>query len=283
MKPFLFEIARLEEAREARSSTEALQRGRDSGSDFAVEHINTGVMLYGGKDSWWNQARGLGMDGPVTDQELDRLVEFYASRGTVPQIAVSTYAHPSLFQGLAVRNFVVKECGHVLIRKLHRKENFWARWPYERPGGVSVEIVDPTDEQAMHAYAEVQSSGFRPANTAMTPDMLDFNRSVLMHPRCKGFAIRMSGEIVATGAVELGHDISALRGATVLPEFRGRGLQAMLMIARLDEAREFGSKLMVVQARVGVATERNALRLGFSMAFAKLIMIKPDALGTTRS
>ena len=66
------EISRLEEARQVEGLREA-----------ATEWISVGggVACYSGAGSWCNMATGLGMTGPVSDDDLDRLDLFFLSRG----------------------------------------------------------------------------------------------------------------------------------------------------------------------------------------------------------
>ena len=47
----------------------------------AVENIAGGIAVFAGVDSPITQAVGIGLDGPVTEAELDRLEDFYLSRG----------------------------------------------------------------------------------------------------------------------------------------------------------------------------------------------------------
>lgn len=286
------EIARLEEAREAAGSADALLRGRERDpacAHHAAEKNGTGWMMFGGTKSWWTQAVGMGMDGAVSDDDLDRLVTFFASRGAVPRVAVASYAHPSLMAGLVARGFVAREWVHIYARQLAPAEDLWASWPHARPEGhgpeshgpesYEIERVNPADEHAIREYADVASSGFRPAGTPMTEDMLHFNRQVLQHPPCQGFAVRIQGQVVAAGAMEAHEQIVSLFGASVLPAYRRRGLQAALMVARMEAGRARGCRLATIHGQPGVATERNAGRLGFSMAYAKLVMERTDISG----
>ena len=50
-----------------------------------------------------NQAMGLGFDGPVSNDDLNRLVEFFTSRGVEPKVELCPLADESLVKGLAAR------------------------------------------------------------------------------------------------------------------------------------------------------------------------------------
>src|SRR5690606_7687062 len=71
------DIARLEEAHQARGVADA--------AGYA-EPIGGGLMCFGGEGSWASQACNLGLDGPVSGEDLDRLCHFYTSRGVEPRV-----------------------------------------------------------------------------------------------------------------------------------------------------------------------------------------------------
>src|SRR5579864_1926332 len=77
-----------------------------------------GYAMYAGPDSPLTQAIGLGMNGPVTADDLERLEEFYRERGTATHIEVSALADQSLHALLAERGYRVEERSNVLARPL---------------------------------------------------------------------------------------------------------------------------------------------------------------------
>ncbi|MBI3404943.1 MAG: hypothetical protein HY046_05750, partial [Acidobacteria bacterium] len=61
-------------------ATQALAQHRpDSGA--CVEQIGGGWAMFSGKDSPISQAFGIGLNGPVSEAEMNRLEEFFHSRG----------------------------------------------------------------------------------------------------------------------------------------------------------------------------------------------------------
>src|SRR5581483_273137 len=68
------------EARQFRNFTETLARLRPE-RGVAIEPIGGGWAVYHGPGSPLNEAKGLGMDGPVSDDDLDRLDAFFRDRG----------------------------------------------------------------------------------------------------------------------------------------------------------------------------------------------------------
>ncbi|HZS71249.1 MAG TPA: hypothetical protein VFA13_05385, partial [Candidatus Acidoferrum sp.] len=85
----------LSEARAATYAAEALRRVRPEAS--AVLPVAGGFAVYCGANSPVTQAVGLGLDGPVSDEEFARLEEFYRSRGEPIRVETSPLAQASLF------------------------------------------------------------------------------------------------------------------------------------------------------------------------------------------
>jgi GNAT superfamily N-acetyltransferase len=61
----------------------------------------------------------------------------------------------------------------------------------------------------------------------------------------------------------------------VLPRFRRRGIQQALMAARLEHAASRGARFATIGARPGIPTNRNAMRMGFRLAYTKVVLVKP--------
>ena len=92
------ELARRVESAEAQAAVEcaeALGRFR-SASGAAVRRVAGGFAVYCGKDSPITQAVGMGLDGPVSAEEFDRLEEFYRSRGEPVRVETSPLAGNSI-------------------------------------------------------------------------------------------------------------------------------------------------------------------------------------------
>ena len=157
------EIARLEEARQADGTAEMILHGKQHDPDCAAyeaERIADGWMTFAAKGSWANQACSLGLAGEVTNTDLDRLVQFYTSRGVEPRIEVCTFAHESLLVGLAARGFVLREFENVLARPLTDTADLRALHPHGWPSDLLIERVDPNDDSQVENHVRVAMSGF---------------------------------------------------------------------------------------------------------------------------
>lgn len=251
------EVARLEELRQA--------IGVSCVAD-EWEEIAGGRMGFAGVGSWANQAKGLGMEGPVADAELDRMVAFYEARGVEPRIEVCPLAHPSLIEGLSARRFVVKEFETVLAFDLERQ-------PIPpSPAGIGIRTVDPACEAERSVYSAILREGFAPPDQAMAERM---ERRYLAAPGVTALLADIDGEAAGAGTVDASPLCAMLFGAATLHRSRRRGVQTALMIARLVIARDAGCRYAAIHSRPDVATGRNALRIGFQTVYTKVVLARP--------
>lgn len=230
-----------------------------------------GWMCFTAPGSWSNQACGLAMDGPISEAELDALVDFYVQRGVEPQLEVCPFAHQSLVAGLAKRGFRLREFENVLVRPVPEGEDLAARMP--RTDGLVLERVDASDEAALAVHIDAATSGFRSGPIA--PEAFALHARMMRHPRFDGFTATLDGAVIGGAGVETMGEIACLLGASVRPAWRRRGVQTALMVARMLHARQRGASLVVVHSAPGIPTERNAARLGFSVAYTKAVMHRP--------
>ena len=90
------------EAQAAAEGAEALARFRPE-SGAAVERIAGGLAVYCGANSPITQAVAPGLDGPVSDEEFDKLEEFYRSRGEPVRVETCPLADASFLEHFGKR------------------------------------------------------------------------------------------------------------------------------------------------------------------------------------
>jgi len=272
--PEPIEIARLEERRQAFGVGEIAH---------AAEPAMGGTLCAGEPGSWLNMARGIGLDAPVTEAEVDRLVSFYRDRGMEPTAEICPFVDGSLLEGLASRGFLLRafatcwasDCAGGTLSPV----NGWA-------SGVRFEVLDTGDRSAVEEWVRVSNSGFvepeddpdGPGNMAK----IDAMRRVALHPRVVCVGAYVGDELAGAGAMEVasptgGDQVAGLFAASVLEPFRGRGIQQGLICERLRIAHERGASVACIESKPGIATERNARRLGFQPAYTKATLNQPGA------
>ena len=212
--------------------------------------------------SWADYAAGLGVDGPVSDSTLDRLVEFYRARGRTPKIQVTPYQHPSLLEGLERRGFTVYEAETVLWRPLLELP------PVAAPNSLAFLPVDPASPASCSAFRDSQFAGFfadREVPTGMGP----ITDRVARGPRSHLTLLQLDGSPAGSGGIEPYESVAVLIAGCVHPEARRRGVQSAFIRYRLHQAAALGATYATIGSTPGGPTERNALRCGFRPAYTQ--------------
>ncbi len=88
--------------------------------------IAGGCAIFVGVDSPLTQAVGLGLNGPVNEDDVDRLEDFFRSRGARISLDYCPLAAPSLLEILSHRGYHATEFNNVLVKAL-------ANEPYRPP------------------------------------------------------------------------------------------------------------------------------------------------------
>jgi len=84
------------------------------------------------------------------------------------------------------------------------------------------------------------------------------------------FLAELDGEPGAAGALCIHDGVALFGGAATIPEMRRRGLRAALLQARMRYAFDHGCDLAMMVAEAGSASQRNAERKGFRIAYTRM-------------
>lgn len=235
-----------------------------------------GGWLAGGPVDWWfNQAVGLGMEGPVTEADLDALDAFYAELGCTPEVLVCPFAHESLTQGLARRGFALTGFETILFRGLGPDVDRLAP-PYGADPSLKTRTVDEADADDVDVWVAVTTSGFRDIAEPIPAELDESHRAMLAHPRCHGLLVEQDGVAVCGASLEIAGEVAALMSTSTHPDHRRKGAQQAAMVARLRMARAAGCKVATIQSEPGIPTARNARRLGFQVAYTRAVLKRPE-------
>lgn len=269
MKDWSFiDIARRVEHRQALAAAELARDSRP---------LAEGWLACDGPGSYVNKACGLGLGRPLTEAELEELEAFFTTRGVEPRVELCPFVAPALLEALAKRGFVLQQFANVMVRPLSAKDVYRELLPLGWPEGVTVERVNPEDAAAVREYVELAESGFLQDGEPLPPEFLELGIKAVRRPVQDAFVARSGGEAIGAGGCESRDGLTALFGTSVKTAWRGRGVQQALIAARLERGRERGSQLAVVISGPGIPTERNAARLGFAMAYSRVILVKHGA------
>jgi len=228
---------------------------------IAAEHVAGGIAFFGGVDYPVNQTVGMGLGGEVTAADLDRIEDFFRSRGVASTVVVSPLADESLRAVLGQRGYAIAEFNSVLIRRIDPEE------PFTMPAGVTIErVTAETLQPWMYAIAK----GFE-QDIVVAEEVFGGFAAL---PGALAFLARIAGNVVGGcgGRVIPEARVAALFGTATLPEYRRRGVQTALIAQRLHEAAKAGCEYAVVCTHPGSGSQRNMERRGFRLAYTKVVM-----------
>lgn len=232
----------------------------------AEEEICGGHMIFAGLGSPIGRATGAGLDRAFTAADLDCVEEFYGARKAQSQVDLCPMHEPAVFELFKERGYAIAELNNVLFRKLDAQEKF-------PPPPVACEIRPSRLEEVETVGAIVESAFFSGGAPEAYRGLI---APFYQMERALAFVATVDGKLVAcgTGLVIPEHRVFALCGAGTLTGYRGRGLQTALLRARMTAAVQAGCEYAVVVTNGGTTSQRNAERLGFSVAYSKVTVIK---------
>lgn len=252
-------------------------------STLADEHVRlgAGAMAHTRGATWICKAVGVDLEGPLTQETVDAITAWFREREVAPVIELTSFSTEETLRVAAAAGFQLVEVENVLAVQPRVV-------PYAAPPGITLRLLDPTDTKLVRRFAEIVSSGFVPEGEPIPEPMIESGVRSQHQPTSRGvLALDETGEPVAAAGTEIieierggGHTperLLALCGTTVLPAYRRRGIQAALMAERLRLGTEAGCALAVVESKPGIPTERNAARLGFALAYTRLVLRAPRA------
>lgn len=227
--------------------------------------VGGGIAMFAGVNSPVTQAEGLGLNGPVSEEEFERMEEFFRSRESAVVIEVCPMADTTFIEALGKRGYRVVEFSNVLIREI---------WPGETyastPPGIAVRKPEAGEERL---FAETMARGFADyfeATEELIATTQGFFSGAAVHP----YLVFMDGKAAAGGTLTVRNGVAGLLGSSTLPEFRRRGIQSGLIGVRLRDARAAGCDLAMSITLPGSGSQRNLERQGFRVVYTRTKFVK---------
>jgi ribosomal protein S18 acetylase RimI-like enzyme len=239
-------------------------------NDFSGEvsiEVAGGHAAFAGIDSPLTQAFGLGLNGPVTDSDLGAMEEFYWANEAPVNVETCPLADPSLLKLLNERGYHPIEYSSVLVRELAGGDS--RTWPTDT-SGVRVRRAGVDEAES---YSVVVGKSFL-ENAEIPPDLLRIFTSCFHAPGSRFFIAELDGASAGGGMMSIHHGVASFGGAGTLPEFRNRGVQNALLLARIAAAAKAGCDLAMVATAPGSGSQRNVERLGFRVVYTRTKFLK---------
>lgn len=217
--------------------------------------------MFDGVDSPLTQTFGLGLFDPVAAKDLDRIENFFREQGALVFHEVSPLGDPAIFPLLNNRGYQPCEFTTILYRPIERKVNFTKL----RNENIRVRLIN-SDE--VDLWARTSSRGWS-EYPELAEFMLTFGKVVAQRTDGLSFIAELDGKPIATGAMSIHEDVALLAGASTIPEGRRQGAQLALLDSRLRYAAEQGCTIATMGALPGSASQRNAERQEFRIAYTR--------------
>jgi hypothetical protein len=258
---------RLERAEGLANVESVASRARlDPGRGAAWIEVGGAWAMFDGVDSPLTQTFGLGMSAPARPGDLDTIEAFYAERGAPVLHEICPLADPQLLPLLHERGYCPLEFTSILYRPLSPCPAGEQAREAEEQRGVAVRLVGPAEYDL---WSRVAAEGWS-EYPELAGFMKDVGQVTVERAHTYGFLATLDGAPIASGALSIHDGVALLAGASTVPSGRRRGAQLALLAARLRFAADHGCDLAMMGAAPGSASQRNAERHGFRIAYTRL-------------
>jgi len=206
------------------------------------------------------QTFGLGLFATPAAADLDTIERFFADRGAEVFHEVSPMAPMETVELLAARGYRPVELSSVMFRPISVASTVRGDSRVRARVGTADE-VDLWSRTAAAGWGELGD---------MTEFMHDIGRVSASSKGMTAFFAELDGQAVGTGALGMHEGVAILAGASTIPAARNQGAQRALLEARLAYAAERGCDLAMMAALPGSASQRNAERQRFRIAYTRI-------------
>jgi hypothetical protein len=215
------------------------------------------LVMFAGVGSPITQTFCLGIHERPGERDFDAIERFFRSRGSAVFHEVSPHAGIDVCAALASRGYKPVELSNVMYQPIDASSDL------DVNPNLRIRTVDLAEADW---YATVAARGWSEMPEVL-PFIQGFARSSVEVATC--FLAELDGEAIATAALFMHEGVALLAGASTVPEGRRNGAQLALLDARLRLAVSRGCDLAMMVAAPGSASQRNAERNGFRVAYTR--------------
>ncbi len=216
------------------------------------------IAVFDGAASPLTQTFGLGLFRPADDEQLADIEAFFGERGAPTNHEVSPFAGVETLGRLVERGYRPTELSSVLVQELPARP--------EPATTLRVRVIDPDADGPTWIATSVAGWATQPEMAAFTHMIASVN---IQNREMTHYLVEDGGTPIGTGSMGVVDGVAMLAGASTIPSARGRGTQALLLAARLRDARARGCDVAMIVATVGSQSQRNAERNGFRVAYTR--------------
>lgn len=218
--------------------------------------------MYDGEASPLTQTFCLGLFQPATPAEIGTIELFYLKHRALIFHEVSPLADVTTLGLLNDRGYQPVELTSVMFRPLLRGTF------QSRPCNPEIQVRVAGDNEH-EIWARTAARGWS-ESSELIDFLLELGQINAQRTNSISFIAELDNTPIATGAMTISRGVALLAGASTIPEARNRGAQRALLESRLDYAAEQGCDVAMMCALPGSASQRNAERQGFRIAYTRI-------------
>jgi GNAT superfamily N-acetyltransferase len=269
------ELARHLERAEALANAEFVKARAVAFPEVGCETIEVAgaLAMYDGVDSPCTQTFGLGLFDPVTTADMERVEQFFHRRGATSFHEVCPLAPSEFIELLNQRKYHPFEFSNVLFQSIEPRPTR----PSQIANSLAVRITGRGEDGL---WARTAAEGWRDAAPQYVDYILNLEHVSQHRPQTHNFLVEKAGEPIAAGALCVFDGVALLAGACTIPKWRNQGAQRALLAHRLQFATDQGCNLAMMVAAPGTASQRNAERAGFRIAYTRIKWRLPPSADT---
>jgi hypothetical protein len=256
-------LARRLEKTEAQGNVQFIEARAKAFPALGAEWIEVAGTraMFDGPTSPISQTFGLGMFQPVTKEDFDKLEHFFQERGAPVFHEVSPLADPTTFELLNERGYKPIEFTSVLFRPIGEDIRLDVK-PNEL---IDVHVIEESEREV---WCDTSVKGW--SEFAELSDFLNEMGQVQAVSETLSFLATLNDKPIATGLLAMFEGVALLAGASTIPEARRQGAQLALLEGRLRFGAAHGCNVAMMAALPGSASQRNAERHGFRIAYTRI-------------
>jgi GNAT superfamily N-acetyltransferase len=256
-------LARRLEQAEAQSNIDFVEARARVFPSSRAQHLEVAGAhaMFDGVDSPLTQTFGLGIEQGVTTVDMERLETFFEDLGAPVFHEVSPLADASAIELLNGRGYEPFEFTSVMFQPT-------ASVPVGAPASsrVKARLIGVEENEV---WAQTSSRGWS-ESPGVSEFMLTFSRVSANKSSGHAFLAEIDGLAIGAGALTIHRGVALFAGASTIPEGRRQGAQNALLEARCRFATSKGCDLAMMCALPGSASQRNAERHGFRIAYTRV-------------
>ncbi len=230
------------------------------GTDAESIEVAGAYAMFDSVHSPLTQTFGIGVFETPTDEDFEKLEQFFAAHGAPVFHEISSVVDPALLVKLRERGYYAMELTNLLYRPVAEMT------PMPMSPGLQVRIAGKDEQEE---YSKLAAAAWQ-LPPEFAPFFEELSQVSSKNDHVVNFVVDFHGKPIGCGGLCLSDDVSLIAGDCTLPEARGKGAQLALIAARVEYAKQHGIDLMMMGALPGSTSQKNGQRAGLNIAYTRI-------------